>query len=180
MGAGVLTMEPHDAAADITASSNGPAVDASLSARAQKDTSADHTSRSSTRSALVSAQRTDKSTAMPVTRQSVSGGVTETVEASDPRDIAMLMLPDYGWTTDQFSCLDELYLNESGWDPLASNPTSGAHGIPQAMPGDKMAIYGSDWETNPETQLEWGLAYIEDSYGSPCGAWGFWQSNNWY
>jgi hypothetical protein len=117
---------------------------------------------------------------MPAARQDVSGAVTETVEATDPRDIAMGMLADYGWSSDQFSCLDSLYARESGWNPSAANPSSGAYGIPQALPGDKMAEYGYDWQTNPETQLEWGLAYIQDRYGSPCGAWNFWLSNNWY
>ena len=71
-------------------------------------------------------------------------------------------------------------MHESGWNPAAHNPSSGAHGIPQSLPGDKMADYGADWYTNPETQLEWGLHYIQDRYGSPCGAWGFWTCNNWY
>jgi hypothetical protein len=92
----------------------------------------------------------------------------------------MTMLADYGWTSDQFSCLDALYSRESGWSISAENAYSGAYGIPQALPGDKMAAYGSDWQTDAHTQLEWGLAYIQDRYGSPCGAWSFWESNNWY
>jgi hypothetical protein len=90
------------------------------------------------------------------------------------------MLADYGWSSDQFSCLDSLYTRESNWNVSATNAYSGAYGIPQALPGDKMASYGADWQTNPATQLEWGLAYIQDRYGSPCGAWSFWESNNWY
>ncbi len=117
---------------------------------------------------------------MPVAKQSMAGGVTETVAPASPQDIAMGMLADYGWSTSEFGCLDEIYLHESGWNPSAENPSSGAYGIPQALPGDKMATYGADWQTNPTTQLEWGLSYIRDSYGSPCGAWSFWQSNSWY
>jgi hypothetical protein len=90
------------------------------------------------------------------------------------------MLSKYGWSADQFSCLDEIYMRESRWNPSASNPYSGAYGIPQALPGDKMAAFGADWQTNPATQLAWGLSYIRDRYGSPCGAWAFWESHDWY
>ena len=89
---------------------------------------------------------------------------------SDPKDIAMAMLPQYGWDSSQFGCLDDLWYGESGWDPYAENPYSGAYGIPQALPGSKMAAAGPDWETNPATQIEWGLGYIQDRYGSPCSA----------
>ena len=117
---------------------------------------------------------------MPPAKQDVSGAVTEKVAPTDPRDIAMGMLKNYGWSNDQFSCLNEIYLHESNWDPSAENPSSGAYGLGQALPGDKMAPYGADWQTNPVTQLKWGLAYIKGRYGSPCGAWAFWQSNNFY
>ena len=133
-------------------------------------------SRSASRDIRIAEQKADKSKHLSVSLQKLKGGVTEEVEASDPRDIAMGMLPDFGWSSDQFSCLDSLYMHESGWNPAAHNPSSGAHGIPQSLPGDKMAVYGADWYTNPETQLEWGLHYIQDRYGSPCGAWGFWQA----
>ncbi len=80
------------------------------------------------------------------------------------------MLGSYGWSSSEFGCLDELWSRESGWNPTAANP-SGAYGIPQALPGSKMASAGSDWQTNPATQIRWGLGYIKDLYGSPCGAW---------
>jgi hypothetical protein len=76
--------------------------------------------------------------------------------------------------------LDQLWTHESHWDPTASNPSSGAFGIPQALPGAKMASAGSDWETNAATQIAWGLSYISARYGTPCDAWSFWQNNNWY
>ncbi|MFD1717183.1 G5 domain-containing protein [Georgenia deserti] len=100
--------------------------------------------------------------------------------SGDPRSIAQQMLPDFGWGADQFSCLDSLWQRESNWNPSAQNPSSGAYGIPQALPGSKMASAGSDWATNPATQIEWGLGYIQGRYGSPCGAWGHSQSNGWY
>jgi len=83
-------------------------------------------------------------------------------------------------TAAQWSCLDELWTHESGWRWNADNPTSSAYGIPQALPGSKMSTAGADWETNPVTQIAWGLSYINNRYGSPCSAWDFWQSHNWY
>ncbi|MUL39758.1 lytic transglycosylase domain-containing protein [Streptomonospora sp. PA3] len=100
--------------------------------------------------------------------------------SGDPKAIARSMLADYGWSADQFSCLEPLWEKESGWDHTAQNPSSGAYGIPQALPGSKMATAGSDWQTNPATQIEWGLGYIEDRYGSPCEAWSHSQANGWY
>ncbi|MEZ5098039.1 MAG: hypothetical protein R2731_19335 [Nocardioides sp.] len=71
-------------------------------------------------------------------------------------------------------------MSESGWRVNADNPYSSAYGIPQALPGSKMASAGPDWATNPVTQIRWGLGYIRDRYGSPCGAWSFKRSHNWY
>lgn len=101
------------------------------------------------------------------------------VASGSPQDIAHAMVLDRGWGEDQFSCLVSLWNRESGWRVNASNP-SGAYGIPQAMPGSKMAAFGSDWQTNPATQIAWGLSYIAGSYGTPCGAWASSQSRGWY
>ncbi len=86
----------------------------------------------------------------------------------------------YGWTGDQWLCLDELWKRESGWSHTAGNTSSGAFGIPQALPGDKMAAFGADWQTNPATQIKWGLSYINGRYSTPCGAWGHFTAKNWY
>ena len=102
------------------------------------------------------------------------------IPSGDPRAIAQAMLADYGWGSDQFSCLDSLWQRESNWNPQARNPYSGAYGIPQALPGEKMASAGSDWQTNPATKIKWGLGYIKDRYGSPCAAWEHSQSVGWY
>jgi hypothetical protein len=100
---------------------------------------------------------------------------------SDPRGIAASMAASqYGWGADEFGCLDALWTRESGWDPHAQNPSSGAYGIPQALPGSKMGAYGSDWADNPTTQIRWGLAYISGSHGTPCGAWSEFRSQGWY
>lgn len=80
----------------------------------------------------------------------------------------------------QYGCLDRLWEHESGWDVHATNPGSGAYGIPQALPGAKMATAGADWQTSAATQIRWGLTYIAATYGSPCGAWGHEQSSGWY
>jgi hypothetical protein len=85
-----------------------------------------------------------------------------------------------GWGEDQFDCLVSLWNKESGWRVNAENPSSGAYGIPQALPGSKMGSAGADWATNAGTQIEWGLGYITDRYGSPCGAWGKSQADGWY
>ena len=69
---------------------------------------------------------------------------------------------------------------ESGWNYRATNASSGAYGLVQALPGSKMASAGADWQTNPATQIKWGLNYMNSRYGSPCGAWSFWQSHHWY
>lgn len=108
--------------------------------------------------------------------------VTRTVSLADgdPRDIAAALMPQFGFGSDQFGCLDSLWTRESNWDPAAHNPSSGAHGIPQSLPGSKMASVGPDWATNPVTQITWGLGYIQDRYGSPCSAWSHSESHGWY
>lgn len=87
---------------------------------------------------------------------------------------------EYGWGSDQFSCLVSLWDRESGWNYQAYNASSGATGIPQALPGSKMASAGADWQTNATTQIVWGLGYIAAVYGTPCGAWSHSESYNWY
>jgi hypothetical protein len=91
-----------------------------------------------------------------------------------------LMASMYGWGDDQFGCLVDLWNKESGWNVYAQNPSSGAYGIPQALPGDKMATAGADWATNAATQIKWGLGYIAGRYGTPCGAWSHSASVGWY
>lgn len=92
----------------------------------------------------------------------------------------MAMLGSFGWSASEFGCLQSLWNAESGWNPSASNPNSGAYGIPQALPGSKMASAGPDWQSNPATQIRWGLGYIKSTYGSPCAAWSHEQGSGWY
>lgn len=98
-----------------------------------------------------------------------------------PRDIAkQIMLTQYKWAEDQFSCVDKIFTQESQWKWNATNPSSGAYGIPQSLPGTKMASEGGDWKTNPATQIKWGLKYIKQRYGTPCQAWAFKRGAGWY
>lgn len=96
--------------------------------------------------------------------------------ASSSQAIAHKMIPDAA----QFSAFSKIVERESGWDPNATNAASGAYGLVQALPGSKMASAGSDWKSNPATQIKWGLDYMNSRYGSPVAAWSFWQAHNWY
>ena len=99
---------------------------------------------------------------------------------AEAQAIARGMLAGYGWGDDQFGCLVALWDRESGWNSQAYNASSGAYGIPQALPGSKMASAGADWQTNAATQISWGLGYIAGRYGNPCGAWSHSESVGWY
>lgn len=102
--------------------------------------------------------------------------------ASAAQAWAKAHLSDYGWGQDQFQPLVDLWNGESGWNASADNPSSGAYGIPQALPGSKMASAGSDWKTNPVTQMKWGMGYIKNRYGTPQNAYNQWLSRDphWY
>lgn len=102
------------------------------------------------------------------------------VDRAAAKAYAASVLPAYGWGSDQFRCLDLLWTRESGWRANAYNASSGAYGIPQSLPGSKMASAGADWRTNAATQIDWGLSYISARYGSPCGAWAHSEAYNWY
>jgi resuscitation-promoting factor RpfB len=96
------------------------------------------------------------------------------------QSIAYNMMSSFGWNPKTyFSCLDNIWTRESNWRYNAEN-ASGAYGIPQALPGSKMATAGADWQTNPATQIKWGLGYIQSKYGDPCSAWSFWQAHSYY
>jgi hypothetical protein len=135
----------------------------------------DAASRSGSRNAIDPAKQA-------VLKQDSGGQVTRIADltsSADPREIARGLLPQYGFSSSEFGCLDALWESESGWDPHADNPASSAYGIPQALTGGTHAL-PADYMTNPVTQIRWGLGYIRDSYGTPCSAWSFKQSHNWY
>jgi hypothetical protein len=131
-------------------------------------------------SAVPARLRVIRALVVPVAAVALIGSAASCSPPTNPRTIARNMLWGYGWGTDQqFACLDNLWMRESGWSPTAGN-ASGAYGIPQALPGSKMASAGADWATNPETQMRWGLDYIRGRYGSPCGAWQQSMNTGWY
>ncbi|MEZ0091163.1 lytic transglycosylase domain-containing protein [Streptacidiphilus sp. EB129] len=141
------------AAADATAKANAEkAAAAAKAAKAAHDAAA-AASRASTRAALA---QTFSPGSVQALAQSIIGNAT------------------------QFQCFSNIVTRESGWNYTATNAGSGAYGLVQALPGDKMASVGSDWRTNPATQIKWGLGYMNSRYGSPCGAWDFWQAHSWY
>lgn len=103
-----------------------------------------------------------------------------TPDPGSAQAIAYDMVMARGWDQAQYDCLVSLWKKESGWNAFAHNKSSGAYGIPQALPGSKMASAGADWATNPATQITWGLGYITGRYTNPCGAWGTSQAKGWY
>lgn len=129
----------------------------------------------------VARARAPESSPAPVTPGAPVGEAPEDCESySGNRLIGCTLLDEFGFGVDQMPALDRLWSHESGWNHEAYNSSSGAYGIPQALPGSKMSSAGDDWETNPATQIRWGLGYITDRYGDPNGAWAFFQANGWY
>ncbi len=129
-----------------------------------------------------------QSTAIELSNATIKAVYAERVQAlgydpviTEPREIArQIMLNKYGWGEEQFTCYDNIIMRESRWNPRADNPHSTAYGIPQALPGSRMAAFGADWRTNPVTQIRWGLDYVSDRYGTPCSAWSFKRARGWY
>ncbi|WP_200921689.1 hypothetical protein [Agromyces sp. Leaf222] len=102
------------------------------------------------------------------------------VDTGGAQAYAAAAVARYGWGDGQYQCLYSLWMRESSWRADAYNASSGAYGIPQSLPGSKMAAAGADWRTNAATQIEWGLSYISSRYGSPCAAWAHSEAVNWY
>ncbi|RIH60467.1 lytic transglycosylase domain-containing protein [Streptomyces sp. SHP22-7] len=108
-------------------------------------------------------------------RDSSSFPIQATYTVAEVQEMARQIVP-----AGQFQCFSNIVERESSWNYRADNPTSDAYGLVQALPGSKMSSAGADWMTNPATQIKWGLNYMSSRYDSPCGAWEFWQANNWY
>jgi hypothetical protein len=123
---------------------------------------------------------TAQSSPAPQPTQTASTPAAPAPSSGSPQQIAEAMLGSFGWSSSQFSCLDPLWEHESGWSVTAYNAGSGAYGIPQALPGSRMASAGPSWQTNAATQIRWGLEYIKGTYGSPCTAWDHEQATGWY
>ncbi|MCG8964201.1 transglycosylase SLT domain-containing protein [Streptomyces sp. CL12-4] len=108
-------------------------------------------------------------------RESTTFAVQSSYSVGQIQAMARQMVP-----SGQFQCFSNIVDHESSWNYQAVNASSGAYGLFQALPGSKMSSVGSDWQTNPATQIKWGLNYMDSRYGSPCDAWAFWQNNHWY
>ena len=108
------------------------------------------------------------------------GDVPTNYSGEDPRSLARPLVAAQGWGDSEYQCLILLWNRESQWNPYAENAYSGAYGIPQALPGSKMASAGADWRTNPITQINWGIGYIKGRYGTPCSAWAHSNAVGWY
>ncbi|WP_194410839.1 lytic transglycosylase domain-containing protein [Microbacterium cremeum] len=155
-------------------------LDAAIALKAQQE--AEEKARREAEAAAAAAAAAKKASSGPAAPNPVyaSGGAVGGTSPADAQATARAMIGNYGWGDDQFACLVSLWSKESGWRYDAYNSSSGAYGIPQALPGSKMSTAGADWQTNPATQIAWGLGYISGRYGTPCGAWGHSQSTGWY
>jgi hypothetical protein len=153
------------ALADAKARAVAAALDAAAAAKKANDTAAREQAEASR-----SGTRTNTQYPVPGSCNDFTGN----------RAIGCALLLQAGFGLDQMPCLDRLWTRESGWNPLSNNASSGAYGIPQALPGDKMKVYGADWQTNPVPQINWGLSYIKGRYGTPCAAWAHSEATNWY
>ena len=154
------------------AAEEAAAAEAAAQAKAEEEAAAAAAAQRST-----SSRSSSSSSAAPAASAVASTGDNSPGAA---QEAASSMLGEFGWGQDQFSCLVSLWNKESGWNYQAYNSGSGAYGIPQALPGSKMASAGGDWQTSAVTQVRWGLGYISGRYGTPCGAWGHSQSTGWY
>ncbi|WP_432835088.1 lytic transglycosylase domain-containing protein [Dactylosporangium sp. CA-092794] len=163
--------------ADALAKAKDAASDASAEAKAADDEARKKAEEAASRSN----QRTTTTTSAPPTNSPPKYPVPSSCNVySGNKKVGCAVLVAYGFGLDQMPCLEKLWDKESHWNVSASNKSSGAYGIPQAVPGSKMATVGADWKTNPETQIRWGLNYIKSRYKTPCGAWSHSQSSGWY
>ncbi|GAA5124933.1 hypothetical protein GCM10023339_47260 [Alloalcanivorax gelatiniphagus] len=183
---GVLAGDPtlSPAAADVAQPSSAPAgASTGTPTDSPEQRPAGETAQLEKRAGKQVVSRSERRTdAAKATALAMSGGSavsrSETLSEGDPRDIARALLPVYGFSSDQFSCLDSLYVSESDWRVDADNPTSSAYGIPQAL--TQLHELPADYMTSAESQIRWGLEYIRDTYGTPCSAWDFKAGNGWY
>ena len=166
-----LAAEEEDAARVATARTDTNAARSAVAARDAER------ARLAAAKALAARQAKAKAAARAAERKRIVANAKK-----DPKAAARQLMPEYGFGAGQWSCLDRLWIGESGWKWNAENPSSGAYGIPQSLPARKMAAMGDDYRTNPVTQIRWGLDYIKKSYGTPCNALSKWNSRSphWY
>ncbi|MET4642999.1 lytic transglycosylase domain-containing protein [Streptomyces sp. NPDC058232] len=166
--------------ADAQASAADAAAKKSVEEAARIQAAKDAKSKKQAAEDKLEQERQAKKDAERASRSEVRSASAFATQASytvaEVQAMARQMMP-----ADQFQCFSNIVDHESSWNYRASNPSSGAYGLVQALPGSKMASAGADWQTNPATQIKWGLSYMNSArYGSPCAAWSFWQANGWY
>lgn len=164
--AGISTTAPTQAASNVTAQS--PSKASVVTADASANLS------------FVRVVSTSTPSANKPGTNAASSDIQALNDPSAAQAFAASQLAGLGWGQDQMSCLVSLWNRESSWKTTAENPSSLAYGIAQSLPAEKMASIGADYRTNYKTQITWGLGYIKQRYGSPCGAWGHSQSVGWY
>jgi len=148
--------------------------------KAAQERAAEQAAKKAAAARAAAAEARSASQSQPAAQPSQTATAPAASAASgSPQQIAEAMLGSFGWSASQFSCLEPLWAQESGWSVTAANP-DGAYGIPQALPGSKMASAGPDWQTDAATQIRWGLEYIQATYGSPCAAWDHEEATGWY
>ncbi|MFJ4094758.1 lytic transglycosylase domain-containing protein [Kitasatospora sp. NPDC089913] len=165
-----------DAKAQAAAQAEADAAAAAAASQAQAQADAQAQAQAEAQAAAkAQADAKAKSDAAASRSQERSALNSKPTYSGSPREIAAQIVP-----AGQLQCFNNIVSRESSWNVTATNASSGAYGLVQALPGSKMASAGSDWRTNPATQIKWGLDYMNSRYGSPCGAWSFWQSHHWY
>jgi hypothetical protein len=177
-----LSVDVLDVSPSVTPSAD-PAKDQALALAQEKAAAAAVEAADKMKKANEAAQRTQpasRSDTRPTATQPPYKVPASCGEYTGNRAIGCAVLLENGFGLDQMPCLDKLFTKESGWNPKARNPTSGAYGVPQASPGNKMASFGADWQTNVATQVKWGISYIKNRYKTPCGAWAHSQATGWY
>ncbi|MFJ8536505.1 transglycosylase SLT domain-containing protein [Streptomyces sp. NPDC093591] len=169
----------------LTAQANVQAIAADASAKKDAEESARKAAAQTAIEKKEAAEKAEKAAQEAKEREEAEAKASRSSSADFPiqssysiaqiQAMARQMVP-----ADQFQCFSNIVDHESDWNYQAVNPSSGAYGLFQALPGSKMSSVGSDWQTNPATQIKWGLNYMNERYDSPCGAWSFWQANHWY
>jgi hypothetical protein len=177
--------DAHAATAPVAAHSAAVhvAAHAAASAPASASASASATPSAAATKASVSPSvpaTTSSAAPAPVVTKATKAAVVVTTQSNPYAGQSAYQIAEKLVPSGQFGCFDWVVTRESGWSVTATNPSSGAYGLGQALPGYKMASAGPDWQTNPVTQIKWVLGYMDGRYGSPCGAQSFWESHNWY
>jgi len=174
------TAQAKAAAAKAAAQKAAAAKTAAAKAAAAKTAAAKAAAAKAAAAKTAAAQKAAQAAAAKKAAAAKSAAAKPVNDPAGAKAYASGQLRSYGWGASQMPCLEKLWNRESNWTTTATNSSSGAYGIVQSLPGEKMASAGADWKTNYETQIDWGLDYVKDRYGSPCDALQFHYANNWY